>query len=369
MNKKAEQRKVLRKIWKAVRPLLVVILSVSIALAGVYAGVKILYNKYIMPMDSNDATPIEIVIPSGYGTSSIGKLLYESGLISNKAVFKIYVDFLGKSSNMKAGTYILSKNMDIPQMVDIICEGNPPRETMKITITEGTSVRDIGKQLVSLGLLDNPNEFYELCKTGSSFTEYSFITEIEDNPDEARKYKLEGYLFPSTYEVYVDSSPKFLINKMLLGFHTTFTSEYAARAAELGMTIDEVITLASLIEREAKTADFARVSAVFHNRLTDDMTLGSDAPLRYIFDENTLQFTSEQMESLSLYNTHVYKGLPLGPITNPGEDAIIAALYPDEEFLGVYYYFCLKDSETGELVFAKTLREHQKNVEKYRPNW
>ena len=99
------------------------------------------------------------------------------------------------------------------------------------------------------------------------------------------------------------------------------------------------------------------------------MRLDSDAPLRYIFDTNTLQFSEEMINSTSLYNTRVYKGLPLGPITNPGQATIYAALYPDEEYLGTYFYFCLKSSQTGELVFAKTLEEHRKNIEQYKPYW
>ena len=99
------------------------------------------------------------------------------------------------------------------------------------------------------------------------------------------------------------------------------------------------------------------------------MTLGSDAPLRYITGQNLIEFSTEQVSNPSLYNTHVHKGLPLGPITNPGQATIYAALYPDEEYLGTYFYFCLKSSQTGELVFAKTLEEHRKNIEQYKPYW
>ena len=138
------------------------------------------------------------------------------------------------------------------------------------------------------------------------------------------------------------------------------------------MSLDDVVTLASLIEKEARQEDdFARVSAVFHNRLGKNMRLQSDAPLKYIFHTSgVLTFTAEQMADTSLYNTHVYEGLPLGPISNPGQKAIDAALYPSKEYTeGEYLYFCLKDSETGELVYAKTLEEHNENVAKYRPNW
>ena len=134
-EREREKKRVRRKIWKGVRPVLIVVLSLAIALGGVYVVGKKVYNKFFVPVDINDATPVEITIPQGYGASYIAKTLYEAGLINNKAVFKVYVDFMGKSSNLRHGTYILSKNMDISQMVDIICKGNPPRTTLKLTVT------------------------------------------------------------------------------------------------------------------------------------------------------------------------------------------------------------------------------------------
>lgn len=358
-----------QRVWSVARPILVVLLSVVIACGAVCAVGSTLYAKLILPVDEDDATPVLVEIPSGAGTSQIGKTLYDLGLISNKAVFKIYVDFMGKASSLRAGTYYLSKNMDIKAMVDVICKGNPPRETMDLTIYEGMSVEDIGALLVERGVVESADTFLELCRTGESFMDYSCISAVETDPDEARRYVLEGYLFPDTYTIYVDSSEEAIIDRMLVRFLDVFNTDYVERAAELGMSVDDVVILASLIEREAKTNDFSKVSAVFHNRLNADMTLGSDAPLRYITGLNLLEFSETQLSDPSRYNTHVYKGLPLGAICNPGQLAIYAALYPDETYLDEYYYFCLKSSETGELVFARTLEEHQRNVEEYRPYW
>ncbi len=375
-GKRSGDRAMQKKLWRIFRPITIVLISVLICAGLLYAGFSYVNEHYFAPVDENDATPITVTVPSGYGASSIAKLLYEAcgegepGLISNKAVFKVYVDFTGKADKLRAGTYILSRNMDIAQMVDVICAGNPPRETVRFTIPEGTDVEGIAAKLVEAGLLTDTATFLSLCETGESFTDYTFISSIEQNEEQARDYVLEGYLFPDTYEVYADASEKAIINKMLLRFNEVYTTAYAERAAELDMTTDDIITLAALIEKEAKTADFSKVAAVFYNRLAADMTLGSDAPLRYIFKTNTLEFTAAQLADTSLYNTHVYKGLPLGPITNPGNDAITAALYPDEEYMEEgYLYFCLVSSETGELAFAKTLEEHEANVEQYRPNW
>ncbi|MBR2155689.1 MAG: endolytic transglycosylase MltG, partial [Clostridia bacterium] len=340
-----------RKIMRILRPVL--IYGISIAICFLIARVAINYalDEYVRPVDSSDATPITVTIEKGSGASTIAKLLYEAGgegnvgLIKSKAAFKIYVDFTGKSSILKSGTYVLSRNMDIPQMVDIICMGNPARQTVKFTVPEGMEIEDMADRLVELGILESKTEFLSLCETGEAFSEYSFVNAILQSEDAgSRRYALEGYLFPDTYEVYVGASAKSIITKMLIRFNEVFNDEYMARAQELNMSVDDVVTLASIIEREAKTADFAKVSAVFHNRMDEGMRLQSDAPLKYIFrTENVLDFTSEQMEADSPYNTYKVDGLPVGAIDNPGNNAIYAALYPDEEYMeDGYLYFVLK---------------------------
>ncbi|MCE5343162.1 MAG: endolytic transglycosylase MltG, partial [Eubacteriales bacterium] len=137
-----------------------------------------------------------------------------------------------------------------------------------------------------------------------------------------------------------------------------------------GMTMDQALTLASLIEKEAKTADFAKVSAVFHNRLKANMLLGSDVTIHYVTGVRRMSLRASDLAIESPYNTYLYKGLPLGPICNPSPDAIQAALYPDESFIAEnYLYFCSKDPNTGELAFSKTLEEHNAAVAIYAPLW
>ena len=159
---------------------------------------------------------------------------------------------------------------------------------------------------------------------------------------------------------------------MLNRFNEVFTDEYLTRAQQLGMTLDQVVTLASLIEREAQALDdFAKVSAVFHNRLSQDMPLQSCASLSYVLGVTKYVFNETERATDSLYNTYKYNGLPVGPVCNPGKAAIEAALYPNEDYLaGGYLYFCNQNpAETSELVFAKTYEEHQANVEKFQQYW
>lgn len=136
------------------------------------------------------------------------------------------------------------------------------------------------------------------------------------------------------------------------------------------MTMDEVMTLASMIEKEAKKGDFAKVSAVFHNRLKQNMTLGSDVTVKYVSGSQKMALGDSDLAVDSPYNTYTHKGLPVGPICNPSMDAVVAALYPDEQYVAQkYLYFCSTDPSSGALHFSKTLEEHEAAVAMYRPLW
>lgn len=376
-KKKTYEQRRRKKIWRAVRPAAVLLVSII----AVFFVAKITLNyvlaHYINSVDVNDATPIEVVIPKSSSASTIARILYnargqdEEGLIPNTAVFKVYVDFVGKANKMQAGTYILSRNMTMKQIVDIICAGNPPKATVKFTIPEGYTVADIARVLTEKGLAENEQAFLSACVSGAGFESFSFLSEAQSGGGE-RRYALEGYLFPDTYEAFTDSSVESIIIRMLNRFNEIYSDEYIARAEELGMRMDEVVTLASLIEREAQAdSDFAKVSAVFHNRLDAGMPLQSCASLSYVLNVKKYTFTESELSTPSPYNTYQNSGLPTGPICNPGKAAIEAALYPNEEFVREQYlYFCNGNlKESTELVFAKTYEEHQANVLKYQQYW
>ncbi len=372
---RAQRRR--RQIWRTVRPAVVLLVSAVAVFFVARFTVNYVLSNFINPVDINDATPIEVVIPKSSSASTIARILYnargedEEGLIPNTAVFKVYVDFVGKANKMQAGTYILSRNMTLKQIVDIICEGNPPKSTVKFTIPEGYTIADIARVLIEKGLIENEKELFDVCVSGASFETFAFISNIAENGGN-RRFVLEGYLFPDTYEAFVDSSVDSIIIRMLNRFNEIYSDEYIARAGELGMTMDQVITLASLIEREAQVdSDFAKVSAVFHNRLKSDMPLQSCASLSYVLNVKKYTFTESELATESPYNTYLNRGLPVGPISNPGKAAIEAALYPNEEFLSEQYlYFCNGNlKESAELVFAKTYEEHQANVMQYQQFW
>lgn len=370
-------QKKLRRIWRMARPAAALVISILIVIFVTKFAVSYVLSNYFEPVDVNDATPIEVVVPASATASSIARILYnacgeEDGLIPSTAVFKVYVDFVGKANNMKAGTYILSKNMSLKQIVNIICEGNEARKTVTFTIPEGYAVTDIAQVLMDKGLLSDQSEFLSACTSGSAYTNFAFIADVVNQENNLRSYALEGYLFPDTYEVYADASADTILIKMLNRFNEIFTQEYVARMEELDMTMDQVVTLASLIEREAKAeGDFAKVSAVFYNRLKLGMRLQSCASLSYVLKVNKYTFTESELQTNSPYNTYLYAGLPAGAVSNPGKKAIEAALYPNQEFLNAgYLYFCNGNPTiSSELVFSVTYEEHQANVQKYQQYW
>lgn len=382
-RKSNQKQRRLRRAWKTIRPGLILVVSVLIVFFVARFTVNYVLSNYINPVDVNDPTPIEIVIPKSSSASTIARILYtacgqdEEGLIPSTAVFKVYVDFVGKANKMQAGTYILSKNMSLKQIVDIICKGNPPKTTVKLTIPEGYSVNDIAALLKEKGLIDDLSAFTDACLDHSGFEGFQFLPE----DIQTRRYLLEGYLFPDTYEVFTDSSVDTIIIRLLNRFNEIFTDEYLSRAQELGMTMDEVVTLASLIEREAQVdTDFAKVSAVFHNRLRRQMRLESCASLSYVLDVKKYTFTESELATDSSYNTYRQAGLPAGPISNPGKLALEAALYPNEEYINDgFLYFCngkLQETQPDgsvkhdySLVFDTTYEEHQQHVLEYRPYW
>ncbi len=363
------------RIWSILRPIVAILLSIGMVAVAMIGAVRYVLSHFVYPVDADDNTPIQVVIPSGASASKIASLLYyargqdEPGLIVSTASFKVYVDFTGKANALRAGTYVLSRNMTIPEIVNILCAGNEARRATRFTIPEGYTAQAVAQALFEAGILEEQEEFLALCKDGTLLSA-SYLDPIQNAGD--RRYALEGYLFPDTYEVYEDATAAEILKKMLNRFTVVFTEEDADRARMLNMTTDQVLTLASMIEKEAAAAeDFPRVSAVFHNRLSQGMALESCATLSYILGVQKYTFTEEELATVSPYNTYKNRGLPVGPICNPGRAAIEAALYPSEEYLSEgYLYFCnMNPKQTNRLVFSKTYEEHHKNVVQYSPFW
>lgn len=358
-------------LWRILRPALVFLASFVIVCGLVYTGYRKIDAMFFAPVDAKDTTVVEFEVASGSSLSTVSKNLEEAGLIRNHSVFKYMADFMGMGQKIQSGDYELTRAMSATDILDELISGDGKPLTATITIIPGWTVEDIANYLVEHKILKSADEFLSLCKTGEAYSGYYFIEDMLKKADsDQRLYALEGYLSPNTYEIYTSSSADTIIKRLLSQTEAAYSLSYDERAQELGMTMDEVFTLASMIEKEAKTADFAKVSSVFHNRLKQNMTLGSDVTVKYASGSEKMVLSGSDLSVESPYNTYTRKGLPVGPICNPSMDAVVAALYPDEQYLAQkYLYFCSKDPNSGELYFSKTQEEHDAAVAMYRPLW
>ena len=358
-------------LWNILRPVLIVLSALLIVFglaSGVYAAVD---EHFISPVDPADPQEYAFSVESGNSLTRVANNLEEQGLIKSRTFFKYYCDFAGLGQKIQAGDYKVKRSMDLFQIAQLLTTGDGRPTVTDITIIPGYTIENIANYLKEKGILQDTAEFLNLCKTGEGVTDYYFLQdELKTQNVNSRKYLLEGYLAPNTYEVYLNATPKDIVKKLLDQTDYVFSNQWQERAAELGMTMDQTLTLASMIEKEAKKADFAKVSAVFHNRLNSGMKLQSDPTIHYVTGQRRMALRSSDLQVDSPYNTYIVSGLPLGPICNPSPEAIYAALYPDESYVAEkYLYFCSKDPNTGELYFSKTLEEHNQAVAIYSPLW
>ncbi len=358
-------------LWTVLRPVLIFACA-ALLLVGV---VSFAWGKFsavmIDPVNPQDQTPIAFEIKSGDSLTRVANNLQGLNLIRNRTFFKYYADFMGFGQKIQAGSYTLNRGMTISQIADQLTRGDGKPIVRNITVIPGWTVEGIADYLVKENVVRDRAAFLEMCRSGQQFSDYYYINDLlATGTVPQRKYALEGYLAPDTYEIYTDAKPEDIVKRLLSQTGAVFKEGHLNRAQELGFTMDQVLTLASLIEKEAKTADFARVSGIFHNRLKQNMRLGSDVTIKYVTGTTRMALGGSDLNVDSPYNTYQRQGLPIGPICAPSPGAVQAALYPDEAFMAEgYLYFCSKDPATGELYFSKTLEEHEQAVRVYAPLW
>lgn len=288
---------------------------------------------------------VEINVEDGDGLKTVASKIKKSGVISFTPLFEIYARMQGFDTKITAGIHTLSKNMGYKNAAATLTSASINSGDITFTVPEGFEIYRLADKVAEV--FGIPAEEFLIAQE-SEFN-FSFLSEIPD-----RENRLEGYLFPDTYQFKKDASAAEIMEKMLGRFSEIWTDEFKSRANELGMTTDEVIILASIIEREAGSKEeMGKVSSVFHNRLKIGMPLQSCATVQYILKERKDVLSIEDTKIDSPYNTYLNSGLPIGPIASPGKDSIIAALYPEDTD---YYYF--KVGKNGETVFSKTLSEH-----------
>ncbi len=297
--------------------------------------------------DENSGKTAYVEILPEMSVGEVAEKLKCDGIIGKPSLFLLYLKAKKADSQIKAGIHYVDASMSYGELAKELTTG-VASEGVSVTIPEGYEFDMIAEEFAKTGLVDL-EEFYNAAEN-AEFS-YDFIDAIPE-----RETRLEGYVFPDTYFITADLNEKNIIDMMLKSFNSQFTVEYKKRASEMGMTVDQVVNLASIIQREAaNTEEMPLVSSVFHNRLKSEEYpyLQSCATVQYILDERKPVLSNADTEIDSPYNTYINKGLPLGPIASPGADAIHAALYPAE----TNYYFFFAD-KNGKTVFSETFDEH-----------
>lgn len=319
------------------RLLFALFVLVAIAALVSYNGLKN-FNKALDPQSTES---VHFVVESGTGTTAIAQMLEENGIIKNALVFKLKSKLKSYDGKYQAGSFELSASMPMEDIMEALMNGK--KETTRFTIPEGYTVKQTAQKLSDEGLIDE-DEFMNQIENGDF--DFRFLEGLENGQN-----RLEGFLFPDTYEIFVDASEYDIINKMLSGFDMVFTDEYYNRASEMNLSVREVVTIASLIEEETRTAEERKlVSSVVYNRLGIDMNLRFCSTVLYALGEQKSRLLYKDLEIDSPYNTYKNPGLPPGPISSPGKASLDAALYPAETD---YLFFVLKGDGTGEHHFAE----------------
>ncbi len=331
----------------------VIIISISILAAAVILK----WAKEFLGIGKSD---IEIVvdIPMNSSTMDIAQQLYDEGIINDIDLFRLFSKLKGADGTFIAGTHKVSPKMDYATLVETLQEeAENQRETADVVFPEGITIIEAAARLEEKGVC-NAEDFIAVFNTSS----FGFDFEENIKISAMKFYKMEGYLFPDTYQFYLEEDPRIVAKKIYKNFEARITPDLYGRMEDLDMELEEVLTLASIVQAEAaNTKDMKKVASVFYNRLNNPNEyplLQSDPTTNYV-EEVIIPYSQVQTEKINIaYDTYKGAGLTPGPICNPGLDAINAVLYPAETD---YYYFC-SNLETGEFFYAETLEEHEQNL-------
>lgn len=308
--------------------------------------------------NSENAIEKEIIIPDGSSSSKIATILKTSGLIRSEWAFKSYLKETEMDRKLRPGTFSLSTDMTFEQIAQSLVSGGKQKATKRFTIPEGYELDEIAEVLAQKGFVSK-DEFLKLAKNPSYFEDqYDFIKYLP------KDHTLEGYLYPNTYEVYVDADGEDIVKKMLDGFDTIY-KEHLEELVQQGKSLNDIITMASIVEREGKIdEERAKIASVFYNRIEKNMKFESCATIQYILKERKTRLLNSDLKVDSPYNTYINQGLPPGPIASPGKASIIAAISPaDTEYL---FFVVNPDGVPGSHNFAETYEEFLKYKEIYK---
>ncbi len=342
---------------KSRRVTFLVLLLLLLALGGAWWWGQNWVTGMLGAVDPTAQGTVEVVIPSGMSTVEIADLLYKRQLIKDPTFFRYYARYRELDADIKSGEYQLSPAMTPDQILAKLIKGE--FVVYRFTVPEGLHVADMADLLAEQGVVPK-EEFLAAVKAREGANPY--VPE-----GHALAEPMEGYLFPATYEYRKGATAEQIVALMSERLDQVWTEANRARAAELGLTAHQVMTLASIIEAEAQVpAERPVIAGVYHNRMAIDMLLQADPTVYYGIDlPRGEPLLYEHLEIDTPYNTYMHPGLPPGPIGAPGEDSIHAALFPEAH---EFYYFVAKEDGSGEHFFGKTLDEHNANIARAEAN-
>ncbi|MCL6639558.1 MAG: endolytic transglycosylase MltG [Firmicutes bacterium] len=324
-------------------------------IAGVLAAAIIGYHALLSPVAGpGQAREVTVTIPPRATAVQVGALLKQSGIIKSPLAFRFYARLQGLDESLKAGEYRISNGLSTPAVLRELVDGRLSLQT--VTVPEGYTTAGVAELLAGEGLVDRERF---LSAAGNDDFPYDFISGL---PHGSRR--LEGYLFPDTYQVARGSGERAVIDLMLSRFEKEIKDlNYEERAGQMGLTLHQAVTVASMVESEAKVdRERPLIAGVIYNRLKRSMPLQIDATVQYALAGHKEKLYYKDLEVDSPYNTYKIKGLPPGPIAMPGRASLIAAVNPVQTD---YLYYVAKPDGTH--AFAVTLEEHNANREKYQP--
>ena len=327
-----------------------------ISISVVLACVAWMAASDVLALNKAEHTAI-VSVPEGFKIDDVADALKDAGLIEYKFLFRLFSMISDAETKIKPGEYKLSTNFDYRALVAKMQTGSSAQQTTKITFPEGYTM----EQMFELLAEENICSILSLwdSATNTMFT-YSFLE--DEKIVRGEPLRLEGFLFPDTYEFYVGEQASSVLNKFLDNFRRKLNADMKLQAENLSMSIREIVIIASMIEREAgekaDDAERAMIASVIYNRLKVGMPLQIDATVMYALEEHKSVLTTEDLGIDSPYNTYLNAGLPPGPISNPGINAIRAALLPADSS---NYYYAL-EAETGKHKFFTNLTDHERFV-------
>ncbi len=326
----------------------ILVILVILIIGSIFA-----YTTMTRPVDSNSKEEIQVDISEGFGTGDIAAELKDKGLIRNELAFKLVSKLKSYDGKFKAGTYSLKKSMDMTSIAEALISGRENGQTL--TIPEGYNIYKIGKVVEDSGIATR-EEFDAEVENGKF--DYDFLP-----ADKVGKERLEGYLYPDTYSYTKSTSAHDIIDMALKNYEKKYKETIKAHVKKSGKSLHEVMTIASIVEKEAvKAKERPVVASVIYNRLDKGMKLQMDSTNQYILKEDKPVLNYEDIEIPSPYNTYIHEGLPPGPICSPSIDAIEAAVNPAKTD---YLYFVVSSKLDGSMEYSKDYDKFEKDKAAY----